>query len=113
MILDKENNGGMLVQKTRHSTLKLALAFSLKLQKSWKLLKKKKWALANLGRLHSCHNFIQDLLNSFHEAFLGKFDLKNGIGCKLASVGPRKLIKKINNFILSLGMGFYYSNTPS
>ena len=41
------------------------------------------------------------------------FDLKNGIGYKLASVGPRKLIKKINYFILSIGMGFDYSNNVS
>ena len=43
---------------------------------------------------------------------MGNFDHINGIGCKLASVGPRKLIKKINYFILSIGMGFDYSNTP-
>ena len=30
MLLDEENNGGELVQKTRKSTLKLALVFSLK-----------------------------------------------------------------------------------
>ena len=41
---------------------------------------------------------------------MGNFYTKNGIGYKLASVGPRKLIKNINYFILSLGMGFDYSN---
>ena len=41
MLLDEENKGGELMQKTRQSTLKLALAFALKLQKSWKHLKKK------------------------------------------------------------------------
>ena len=40
----------------------------------------------------------------------GKFDHRNGIGYKLSSVGPRKLIKKVNYFILSIGMGFDYSN---
>ena len=41
---------------------------------------------------------------------LGNFDHINGIGCKLASVVPRKLIKKIKCFLLSIGMGFDYSN---
>ena len=40
----------------------------------------------------------------------GNFDHINVSGCKLASVGPRKLIKKINYFILSIGMRFDYSN---
>ena len=41
MILDEKNKGGELVQKIRQSTLKLALTFSLKLQKSWKDWKNK------------------------------------------------------------------------
>ena len=40
MILDEENKGGELMQKTRQSTLKLALFFALKLQKRWKEWKK-------------------------------------------------------------------------
>ena len=50
MLLDEEKKGGELVKKTRESTLKLALAFSLKLQKGWKLWKKKSCTLHNLGR---------------------------------------------------------------
>ena len=34
MILHEENNGDELVQKTRQTTLKLDLAFALKLKKS-------------------------------------------------------------------------------
>ena len=37
----------------------------------------------------------------------GIFDHKNDSGCQLASVGPRKLIKKINYFILSMGICFW------
>ena len=37
---------------------------------------------------------------------LGKSYNRNGIGGKLASVGPRKLIKKINYCILCIGKGF-------
>ena len=37
MILYEENKGGELVQKIMQSTLKLALAFALRLQKRWKL----------------------------------------------------------------------------
>ena len=37
MFLDEDKKGDDLVQKTRQSTLKLALAFALKLQKKWKL----------------------------------------------------------------------------
>ena len=51
MLLHEEKKGGELVQKTRQSTLKLALAFALKLQKSWKLWKKPNCALASLGIL--------------------------------------------------------------
>ena len=51
MILDEENKGGELVQKIRQSTLKLVLAFSLKLQKSWKFMNRKKCALTNMGIL--------------------------------------------------------------
>ena len=40
----------------------------------------------------------------------GKFDHRNGSGCKLTTLGPRKLIKKINYCILSIGMCFDYSN---
>ena len=40
MILDEENKGCDLVQKIRQSTLKLALAFSLKLQKKMETLDK-------------------------------------------------------------------------
>ena len=40
MLLVEENKGGELVQKTRHSTLKLALAFDLKLQKKMETLDK-------------------------------------------------------------------------
>ena len=40
IILDEENNGGELVQKTIQTTLKLALTFALKLQKRWKDWKK-------------------------------------------------------------------------
>ena len=40
MILYEENKGGELVKKTWQSTLKLALAFALKLQESWKDWKK-------------------------------------------------------------------------
>ena len=62
---------------------------------------------------------IVELLESYLGYFcyvlggiLGNFDLKNGFGCKLASVVPKKLTKKINYFNLSLGMGFDYSKTP-
>ena len=41
MILYEEKKRGELVQKTRQSTLKLGLAFSLKLQKIWKDWKNK------------------------------------------------------------------------
>ena len=51
MLLHEENKGGELVQKTRQSTLKLDLTFALKLWKSWKILKKKKCTLENMGRL--------------------------------------------------------------
>ena len=43
---------------------------------------------------------------------LEKFWPNGASGCQLASVGPSKLIKKINYFILSLGMHFDYSNSP-
>ena len=36
ILLYEENKGGELVQKTGQTTLKLALAFALKLQKGWK-----------------------------------------------------------------------------
>ena len=38
---------------------------------------------------------------------LGNFWPNGASGCQLASVGPRKLIKMINYFILSMGMGFW------
>ena len=41
MLLDEEKREGEWVQKTRQSTLKLALAFALKLQKRWKDWKNK------------------------------------------------------------------------
>ena len=40
MLLDEEKKGGELVQKTRHTTLKLALPFSLKLQKNMETMDK-------------------------------------------------------------------------
>ena len=42
----------------------------------------------------------------------GNFDQKEASGCHLASVGPRKLTKMIKFYILSMGMGFDYSNIP-
>ena len=60
--------GRELVQKTRKPTLKLALAFALKLQKRWKLLKKQNHELANLEILQSFHNLIQYISNLFQEA---------------------------------------------
>ena len=42
---------------------------------------------------------------------LGMFYLKNASGCQLASVEPRNLTKMIKFYILSMGMGFDYSNT--
>ena len=44
---------------------------------------------------------------------LGKFDHKEPSGCQLASVGPMNLTKMIKFYILSMGMGFDYSSTPS
>ena len=40
---------------------------------------------------------------------LWNFDHKNASGCQLASVGPRNLTQMIKYYILSMGMGFYYS----
>ena len=40
LLLDEENKGGELVQKTRQTTLKLALAFALKLQKKLETMDK-------------------------------------------------------------------------
>ena len=40
ILLDKENKEGDLLQKTRQSTLKLALHFSLKLQKKMETMDK-------------------------------------------------------------------------
>ena len=37
---------------------------------------------------------------------LGNFWPSGASGCQLASVGPSKLIKKINYVIISMGMGF-------
>ena len=38
---------------------------------------------------------------------LGKYWPNGASGCQLASVGPRKWIKLINYFILSMGMSFW------
>ena len=68
MILYEENKGGELVQKTRKTTLKLALAFALKLQKRWKLWQTQNCALSKMGRLQSCQNLIEDISKALHEA---------------------------------------------
>ena len=110
MILHEEKKGGELVQKTRKSTLKLALAFSLKLQKSWKLWIMQECALTKMGSL-LVGKILSKYFQSARGGIFGKFEFINGIGYKLAIVGSRKLIKKINYFILSIGMGFDYSKT--
>ena len=72
ILLDAENKGGELVQKTRQSTLKL--------QKRWKLLKKQNCVLANMGILQSCQNLIHDLSNSFQEEICASLTSKMELG---------------------------------
>ena len=54
--------------------------------------------------------YYLEYFQSAHGGNLGKFDHKNAIGCQLASAGPRNLTKMIKFYILSMGMGFDYSN---
>ena len=69
MLLDEKNNGGVLVQKTRKSTLKLALAFALKLQKKLETLDKEVMRSFYSRKYMGWNNIIHNLSNSLHESF--------------------------------------------
>ena len=111
MNLCEENNGGELVKKTRQATLKLALAFALKLQKKMETMDKEVMYSFYSGQSVGWKNIIQDLSNSLHQEFLASLTSKMELG-QTSQCKTQELIKKINYFILSLGMGFDYSKTP-
>ena len=68
------------MQKTRKSTLKLALAFSLKLQKKLETLDKEVMHSFYSGNSVGWENIIQNLSNSLHEAFFESFTSKMELG---------------------------------
>ena len=68
--------------------------------------------LNKLAILLGWKNIIENLSESLLEEFLAILATKNASGCQLASVGPRNLTKMIKFYIVSMGMGFDYSNTP-
>ena len=67
-------------KKTRQTTLKLALAFALKLQKKMENLDKAVMRNFYSGQSMGWQNLIQDLSNSVHEAFLASLSSKMELG---------------------------------
>ena len=68
------------MQKIRQSTLKLALAFYLKLQKKMETLDKDVMQIFYYRKSLSWYNRIQYLSNSLHEAFLESLTSKKELG---------------------------------
>ena len=80
MLLYEENKGGGLVQKTRKSTLKLALSFSLKLQKKMETMDKEVMHSFYSGQSVGWKNIIQYISNSLHQEFLAILTSKMELG---------------------------------
>ena len=80
MLLYEENKRGELVQKTRQPTLKLALAFSLKLQKKLETMDKEIMHSFYFGKSVFWNNIVQDIYNSLHEVFLASLTSKMELG---------------------------------
>ena len=80
MLLIEENKGGELVQKARQPTLKLALAFSLKLHKKMETMDKEVMCSFYYGKSMGWKNLIQDISNSLHEAVLEILTSKMELG---------------------------------
>ena len=80
MLLYEEKKGGELVQKTRLSTLKLALAFPLKLHKKLETLDKEVMHTFYSRKYVGCNNLIHDISISLHEEFLASLAWKMELG---------------------------------
>ena len=80
ILLDEEKKGGKLVQKKSQSTLKLALAFALKLQKKLETLDKAVMCSFYSRKSVGWQNLIHNVYKSLHEEFLASLTPKMELG---------------------------------
>ena len=104
----------MSCAKNKIAAMWLAFTFCLKsCLKAIKLMIRQECALTKLGNLLSFQNIIHKYYKGTPRGTFDKFWPSGASGCQLANVGPINLTKMIKFDILSMGMGFDYSNTPS